>query len=295
MSLLQLEVPFDYWLFDGAIGTQLQDISLLKPGEFSEFLNLRAPHIIHELHARYLDAGATLLTTNTFSANRVRLGERGFANQVHDLNSSAAHIAKEAAAGRAWVAGSIGPLGTKCIEPYGVKTVTYEEAVDTFAEQAAALDEGGVDLIIIETIFYPRELEAAVEGVKRATDKPIIASMSFVKEWGTDPAKVAQLATEWGVAALGANCNTGPVEYLAIVKAYRENTDLPIVVEPNAGQARVDFETKETTWDIELGEFYEGIKALRDAGAHIVGSCCGSTPQYTRALKPLALACCSAR
>ena len=289
MSLLQLETPFDYWLFDGAIGTQLQAVDVLKAGEFGEGLNLKAPQLIGDMHRAYLEAGATLLTTNTFSANRVRLQERGLGDQTVALNVAGARLSKEVAGKRAWVAGSIGPLGAKCIEPYGTKTVSYAEAVATFAEQARALTEGGVDILIIETMFYPLELQAAVEGAQSASDKPIIASMTYIKEWGIDPADVARQAGGWGVAAIGANCNSGPADYLEIVSAYRENTALPIVVEPNAGLPRVDLKTKQTTWDIELDDFVAGMAKLRQAGAHIIGSCCGSTPAFTRALKPWVL------
>lgn len=289
MSLLELEVPFERWLFDGAIGTELQKLGELEAGHFVETLNLEAPQAVRELHQAYREAGATLLTSNTFSANRIRLEKRGLGDRTRELNLAGAQLARKAAGEGAWVAGSIGPLGAKFITPYGFHTVSYEEAVATFAEQAGALEEGGIDLFIVETMLYPLELQAAVEGIQSVSERPIIASMSYLKEWGNDPAAVARAASGWGVAAIGANCNAGPETYLPIVRAYRANSELPILVEPNAGQVRFDFARSQASWGVGVNEFVEGMSQLRECGASLIGGCCGSTPAYIRALRPLAL------
>lgn len=273
-------------VFDGAIGTMLQKHPAFEQARFGEMLNLSHPDLVKEIHQEYCEAGTDFVTTNTFSANRVRLGEVGLEDRVAEINVRGAGLAREATEDQCLIAGSIGPLG-KLLEPLG--PISFDQALATFAEQAQALEAGGADLIIIETMDAPREIKAAVIAVRQSTGLPIIASMTYMAQGrtisGTDPQTAANILQNLGVAVVAANCSVGPEDLLQVARAYRAHTDLPVLIEPNAGQPRL--EQGRTVYDLGPDAFAEAAAKLLKAGVDIVGSCCGSDPTYTRRLREI--------
>ena len=271
-------------IFDGAIGTMLQRYPEFKEVRFGEELNLSHPQLVREVHRGYLEAGADFATTNTFSANRIRLSKIGLGNLVEEINVRAVELAREATEGKAYIAGSIGPTGN-LMAPLG--PLTFAEAEEAFIEQAQALERGGADLIIIETMDHPREIKAAIAAVRNHTDLPLIASMTFSAQGrtihGTGPETAANILGNLGVDVIGANCSVGPWELLKVAEIYRKSTDLPLLIEPNAGQPRLAH--GQTSYDIGAEEFAQAMHKMLELGIDIIGSCCGSDPSYTRKLK----------
>ena len=222
-------------IFDGATGTMLQAAGL-KAGECPELVNLERPEMMKKIHEAYVAAGSTILETNTFGGCALKLEHYGLAGKARDINIAAVRIAKEAAAGRAEVAGSMGPTG-RFITPLG--DLDFEEAYQTYAEQAAALEEGGADYILIETSIDIQETRAALLAAKEATRLPVICQLSYSEDGrtvtGTDPETAAVTLDALGADIIGVNCSLGPEQLLPIVKLLAQNTDKPISVQPNAG------------------------------------------------------------
>lgn len=268
---------------DGAMGTMLFAAGL-QFGDPPEVWNLSHPDVVRRIHRSYLDAGSRVLMTNTFGANRLRLGLHNLEDRVAELNQTAAILLRSEVDGkgrRALVAGDIGPSGA-IMAPTG--TLDYVEGVEIFAEQAAALVAGGVDLIWIETMSDLMEIRAAIEGVRRvAPGMPLIATMTFDTRghtmMGVSPEQAAVALTAWGADAVGGNCGNGPDELLAVVSRMRAAApEAMLVAKSNAGMPelvdmravyRTDPETMATC-----------AVAMRDAGATIIGGCCGTTPAH---------------
>ena len=271
-------------IFDGAIGTMLQRYPEIKRVNLGEELNLSYPQLVREVHRGYFEAGADFATTNTFSANRIRLSKAGLGNLVEEINIRAVELAREATEGRAYIAGSIGPTGS-LMAPLG--PLTFAKAEEAFIEQAQVLERGGADLIIIETMDHPREIKAAIAAVRSHTELPLIASMTFTAQGrtihGTRPETAANILGNLGVDVIGANCSVGPWELLKVAEVYRKNTDLPLLIEPNAGQPRLLH--GRASYDIGAEEFAQAMRRMLELGIDIIGSCCGSDPSYTRKLK----------
>jgi 5-methyltetrahydrofolate--homocysteine methyltransferase len=274
-------------LADGAMGTMLFAAGL-QFGDPPETWNVAHPDVVRRIHRGYLDAGSRIVMTNTFGGNRLRLRLHGLDSRVSDLNRTAAILLRaevDAAGGRALVAGDIGPTG-EIMAPLG--TLEPDAAEDVFAEQAAALIAGGVDLIWIETMSHLSEIEAAITGVRHVSPRiPIIATMTFDTRgftmMGVSPeAAVAALAAA-GADAIGGNCGNGPDELLPVVeKMHAVAPDVVLVAKSNAGMPElVDLRavyraSPESMADAGLG--------FRDAGARIIGACCGSTPAHVAAM-----------
>ena len=274
-------------LADGAMGTMLFAAGLTA-GEAPERWNLDHPDRVRAIHRGYLDAGARIVLTNTFGANRFRLALHGLQDRVAELNLAAARLLRDeiAAAGvHALAAGDIGPSG-ELLVPLG--TLDPDAAADAFAEQAAALVAGGVDLLWIETMSDLGELEAAVRGARRAAPEiPLVATMSFDTHgrtmMGVTPAQAAETLAALGVDALGANCGRGPDEALAVVEAMRRAAPhLPIVAKPNVGLPELT--GTQAVYRTEPAVMAEWALRFRDAGATIIGACCGSTPAHLAAM-----------
>lgn len=274
-------------LADGAMGTMLFSAGL-QFGDPPELWNLGHPDVVRRIHRGYLDAGSRILMTNTFGGNRLRLGIHGNQDRVDELNRTAAILLRaevNAAGGTALVAGDIGPSG-EIIAPLG--TLGYDEAVDVFQEQAASLVAGGVDLIWIETMSDLNEIKAAIQGVRRAAPGiALVATMTFDTRghtmMGVSPeAAVASLAA-WGADAIGGNCGNGPDELLPVVqKMHAAAPDVVLVAKSNAGMPElVDMQAVyRASPQLMAGTALE----MRDAGARIIGACCGSTPDHLRAM-----------
>jgi 5-methyltetrahydrofolate--homocysteine methyltransferase len=270
-------------LADGATGTLLMEAGL-PPGTPPELWNSQFPDQILRLHQSYLDAGSQIILTNTFGGSRVKLARAGYGDRVVEFNRAAADLANQAAGDRALIAGDLGPTG-ELMAPLG--QLAYEEAEDAFAEQAAALAQGGVDLFWVETMTDLEEARAAVKGAQRAADLPIICSLSFGPRGRTMMGVWARRAAEvlWplGLAAIGANCGEGLDVIEPVLRQMREAVpDAPLIAKPNAGLPRlVD---GRTVYDMGPADFAQHIPAFVDLGAQIVGACCGSTPDHIATL-----------
>ncbi len=274
-------------LADGAMGTMLFEAGL-QFGDPPEVWNVAHPDIIRGIHRGYLEAGSQILLTNTFGGSRFRLGMHNLQGRVAELNRTAAIILRaevEAAGGHALVAGDIGPSG-EIFAPLG--TLEYADGVEGFAEQAAALVAGGVDIIWIETMSALVEMAAAVEGVRRASaDIPIITTMTFDTHgrtmMGITPEKAVKHLLGLGAAAVGGNCGNGPEELLAVVqKMYAVAPEAVLVAKSNAGipeliQRRTVYRASPDV----MGGYAQQVHA---AGARIVGGCCGNTPAHMAAM-----------
>src|SRR5579864_6426913 len=278
-------------LADGAMGTVLYARGIFINRCYDE-LNLSDPNLILSVHEEYLQAGAEIIETNTFGANRFRLARHGLAGKVAEINASGVRLAKQAVAhfkdkqaGEAWVAGSVGPLGVR-LEPLG-KT-GLDEARAVFVEQIRALVEAGVDMLIIETMPAMNEAREALAAAQEAApDLPVLAMVTVDDESncldGSSPQQAAVLLTEWGANAVGVNCSTGPATVLTAIEAMRSATTLPIAAMPNAGMPRaVEGRNIYLCSPEYLGRF--GRKGVA-AGAQFVGGCCGTTPNHTRAMR----------
>jgi homocysteine S-methyltransferase len=278
-------------LADGAMGTVLYSRGIFINRCYDE-LNLSDPNLILSIHEEYLQAGAEIIETNTFGANRFRLARHGLAGNVAQINAAGVKLARQAVdhlrekqAGEAWVAGSVGPLGVR-LEPLG-KT-GLDEARAAFAEQIDALAEAGVDLIIIETMPALNEAhEALVAAREVAPDLPVLVMVTVDDESncldGSSPAQAAALLTEWGADAIGVNCSTGPATALTAIEAMRAATDLPLAAMPNAGLPRsVEGRNIYLCSPEYMAEF---ARNAITAGVQIVGGCCGTTPNHIRAMR----------
>ena len=278
-------------LGDGGMGTQLMAAGL-EQGGCGEAWNLTEPDKILAIQRRYVNAGSDCLITNTFGGCRIMLDRHGVAGDVAPINRAAAEIARKAFGDRVgFVLGDIGPFGG-IMEPYGE---TPEDTVrQALNEQAKALVEGGADAIIIETQTALEELALGIQAAKLAGAPCIIGSMAydvthdgetFRTMMGIDPEVAAEFMQERGVDIVALNCGTGMDMNRALegVKRYRSVTDLPIMVQPNAGQPKlIDMQV---VYDEEPEHMSAGVKPLLDAGASIIGACCGSTPDHIRAFR----------
>jgi homocysteine S-methyltransferase len=272
-------------LCDGAMGTLLYAKGIFINRCYDE-LNLSQPELIRGVHHDYLQAGAEIIETNTFGANSFRLARHSMSDRVRDINVAGAHVAREAAKSfDVWVAGSIGPLGVR-IEPLG-KT-SFEEARTAFREQVAALIEGGVDLLMLETFGYVEELHQAVLACRDVNAKiPIVAQVTIDEDGncldGSDPEAFAARLTEWNVEVLGINCSVGPVAMLDAIERVRAVTSLPLAAQPNAGMPRSVEGRNIYLCSPEYMASY--ARKFVAAGVQLIGGCCGTTPDHIRAMK----------
>jgi homocysteine S-methyltransferase len=282
-------------LADGAMGTVLYARGIFINRCYDE-LNLSDPGLILSVHEEYLQAGAEIIESNTFGANRIRLARHGLAGKVKEINAAGVRLARQAVenlkkkqAGEAWVAGSVGPLGVR-LEPLG-KT-GLDEARAAFSEQIRILTEGGptggVDLLIVETMPALNEARVALEAARAvAPNLPVLVMVTVDDENncldGSSPQQAAALLTEWGASAIGVNCSTGPTTVLTAVEAMRPATTLPLAAMPNAGMPRaVEGRNIYLCSPEYMASFAR--KAIT-AGVQIVGGCCGTTPNHIRAMR----------
>jgi 5-methyltetrahydrofolate--homocysteine methyltransferase len=274
-------------LLDGGMGTLLQDMGL-EDGAPGELWNLEQPDAVRAAHAAYADAGARLLTTNTFGGTRPRLDMHGLGDSAGEVNRAAAQLARMVADERGLlVAGDLGPTG-ELLAPLG--TMTSEEAQALFAEQLTALVEGGIDLVLVETLSDLGEAEAALAAAQEvAPDLPVAVTMSFDTSlrtmMGVRPGDaVAHLAAA-GADAVGANCGRGPeeMELIAVEMVRARAGDLPLIAQSNAGLPQVVGDHFE--YDADPGELAAHAVRLAEIGVDMVGGCCGSTPAHIAAMR----------
>jgi len=271
------------YIFDGAMGTMLQDAGL-PTGACPELWNIEQPATITAIHKRYIDSGADIIETNTFGANRIKLSHYGLQDKVSLLNSAAVIAARAACGPNTKVAGSVGPTG-KLIAPLG--DLTFDYAYEVFFEQISALHCANVDMILIETIIDIQEMRAALLAAKAATNKPIICQMSFDADGrtvtGTDPVTAAIILEAMGADIIGANCSLGPAQLLTIVQKLARATTCPISIQPNAGMPKLI--NKQTIFPMTPEEIGTWATRLVTAGASYIGGCCGTTPAHIKAIK----------
>lgn len=267
-----------YYLFDGGMGTMLQERGLQAGGK-PELLNLSAPEVVRGIHAAYVKAGADIITTNTFGASRHKLG-----CDPAPYIEAAVRLAREA--GASLTALDIGPLGAM-LQPMG--EMPFDLAYDLFAEQVEAGVRAGADLILVETMSDLLECKAAVLAAKEHSSLPVFATMTFGADGrtflGTEPRTAAVTLTALGVDAVGINCSLGPRELLPMVREMVRCTHLPLIVQPNAGLPKlVD---GQTVFQVGPEEFAACMAAFLEEGAAILGGCCGTTPRHIAAVKAL--------
>jgi homocysteine S-methyltransferase len=268
---------------DGAMGTMLYARGIFLNRSFDE-LNLTQPDLVAEVHQAYVRAGADVIETNTFGANRVKLGAFGLADRVHAINVQGARIARHAARDQAYVAGAIGPLGIR-LEPWGKTGV--DEAEGYFREQAAALVEGGVELFVLETFGDVNEMEAAIRAVRSVCALPIVAQMTTEEDGnslnGVAPETFVPQLEAAGADVVGLNCSVGPAAMLETIERVARVTQKKLSAQPNAGTPR----------EVEGRNLYlcspdymaRYARRFITAGVRLVGGCCGTTPDHIRAIK----------
>jgi homocysteine S-methyltransferase len=272
-------------LCDGATGTLLYAKGIFISRCYDE-LNRSQPELIKGIHHEYLQAGAEIIETNTFGANSFRLARHGLENQVREINLAGARLAKEAAKSfDGLVAGSVGPLGVR-IEPLG-KT-SFEEARNAFREQIAALVEGGVDLLILETFGYIEELHQVILAARDVEPRiPVVAQVTIDEDGncldGSTPQTFTPKIESWGADVLGCNCSVGPVAMLEVIERVRALTSLPLSAQPNAGVPRSVEGRNIYLCSPEYMASY--ARKFVAAGVRLVGGCCGTTPDHIRAMK----------
>lgn len=269
---------------DGATGTTLQKAGL-PAGTAPERWNLENPDAVRALHRGYIEAGSDMVLTNTFGGTSIRLKREGLQDRAVEINRAAAALAREVAGESVLVVGDIGPTG-EMMAPLG--TLTHEEAVASFAQQAGALAEGGVDVILVETMSDLAEVQAAVEGVRQVTDLPLMVTMSFDTKgrtmMGVKPDRAARTLAELGVDVMGANCGRTLTETLEAVLKMREAVpDAVLMAKPNAGLPHA--EGGDLVYDVTPEVMAEyGHRFVDEAGVVIFGGCCGSTAKHIRAV-----------
>ncbi len=268
---------------DGAMGTQLQARGLTA-GAMPELWNAEHPEVLTAIHNDYLQAGARIVTSNTFGGNRARLAGAGLADRLAELNRKGVELARAAAGKRAWVAGDVGPTG-QLIEPYGELTVVDAEAI--YREQVAVLAEAGADFILVETMNDIEEALCAVRMARAHTALPVFCTFAFNAKgrtmMGLRPGDAAQRAAEAGADAVGANCGEGPDAVLAALTGMREAVNLPLIAQSNAGIPQVGAE-EATVWDTTPEQMADHARAFVEAGARVVGGCCGTGPAHIAAI-----------
>ncbi|NLH94539.1 MAG: dihydropteroate synthase [Synergistaceae bacterium] len=265
-------------ILDGGMGTMLEEAGW-RPPLLPEEMNLVNPDAVRKIHEAYLEAGALLIETNTFGGSAVKLSHRGLAGETRKINRMAASLARKAAGGRALVAGSIGPSG-RLVEPLG--TLAFEEAVSSFLPQVQGLLDGGADFFLVETMIDLREAKAAVMAIKDAgKGLPFVVSFTFDRNGCTMTGTPPEVAMAWaaavGASGVGVNCGTGPEDTVETVRRLRRAGELPVFAYPNGGLP------SQGAW-LAPDPFAEACAGLAEAGATVIGGCCGTTPRHIQAL-----------
>jgi methionine synthase I (cobalamin-dependent)/5,10-methylenetetrahydrofolate reductase len=277
---------------DGAMGTRLYNKGVFINRCFDE-LNISRPELVKEIHSEYIAVGAEIITTNTFTANRFKLAPHGFVRKLEDINRAGADIAREAAGDGLWVAGSVGPLAKP---PLAVVQKKPEEAYDAFCQQIRALDNGSIDLILLETMYDLDEITLAIKAAREVSDLPVIASITFTDNnktvFGDSPRDAMKAMQEAGADIAGLNCSSGPRTALQCATEMMSVASIPMIVQPNAGSPQI----VEGRFIYMSTPEYVATYAQRfvqSVGAQIVGGCCGTTPEhikevrsFVRAVKP---------
>jgi 5-methyltetrahydrofolate--homocysteine methyltransferase len=283
-SFIELLSDRPVLLADGATGTNYQNMGI-EPGVAPEEWVVDAPNKVQELHRRFVEAGSEIVLTCSFGGSSLRLADEALHGRAVEVNRRAAELAREAVGADVLVAGSLGPTG-HLTEPLG--PLTHDLAVATYAEQARALADGGVDLLVLETFFSLDEGLWALEGIKSVSDLPLVVSYSFDQGtktmMGVTPTRVVEAFAPRGVCAIGANCGQSRAATDLIVDelAAAAADGLPLWVKPNAGVPRMVGDA--VIYDAGPEDLADHVRGYVDRGARIVGGCCGSTPEHIAAI-----------
>lgn len=270
-------------IYDGGTGTNLIAAGMSR-GVCPEAWVLEHPEVLLALQGGYVNAGSQIILAPTFGANRERLKGYRKESDIIKLNTENVNLSRKAAAGKALVAGDISMSGVMI---YPDDDESLEEAMEVYREQAQILYEAGVDLFAVETMISLEDARAALRSIREVCDLPVMVTMSFEPNgrslYGDRPEDAAAELTEEGADAVGINCSAGPELILPFVEAMRKATDLPLIAKPNAGLP-VTHSDGSVTYDMSPEDFVMHMKKLVEAGASIIGGCCGTTPQYIKKL-----------
>lgn len=269
-------------ILDGAMGTMLQERGM-QPGQCPELFGVENAQTLRDIHRLYIDAGADIIQTNTFGGNAYKLAEYGLDQRVEEINAEAVRIARESSRQRAWVAASIGPTG-KLLQPMG--EASFDDLYEAFTQQIMACERAGADLISIETMTDLGEMRAALIAARTNSRLPVLAHMTFEpggrSMMGTDPLTALIVLEALNPLAIGANCSGGALQLLPVIQQMGRCTDRFLSVEPNAGLPRLV--NGVTVFPDSPEDMAEYALRLREAGASIIGGCCGTTPQHIQAM-----------
>ena len=268
-------------LLDGATGSNLMKAGMPR-GVCTELWVLEHPEIVLELQRNYREAGSQVILAPTFSANRVSLTDRGVGERLKEINERLLAITKEAAAGKAYVAGDMTTIGRADAD--------YAMLLGIYREQAEALAEGGADLIMVETMLGLEETMAALEGCREACGLPVLCSLTIESDgslfFGGNIFDAAEALAQMGADAVGVNCSTGPDKLEPVIRNIKERVDVPVLAKPNAGMPVIT-DTGEAVYSMGPDQFAAYMGTLVEAGAGIIGGCCGTTPEYIRKVAEL--------
>lgn len=277
-DLLKRDRPI---IFDGAMGTSLHQKRVPQDAPL-ERLNLTHPHLVAEVHNSYCKVGVDVIETNTFGANRIKLGKYGLGDEVEIINREGVKIARGVDF-PCLVGASIGPLGV-LLKPLG--TLDPAQAFSTFKEQIGAVACEGADLIVIETMISMEEAKIAIRAAKEVCETPVVCQLTFEKNgktlMGEDPASVANIVGDLGIDALGANCSVGPESLFPVAEKMCTVSRLPLIFQPNAGEPQL--KANKTIYPVGPGEMADWMERFVNLGVKIVGGCCGSTPAHLKAV-----------
>ena len=274
-------------IFDGGMGSMLIDQGL-QGGEAPELWNLTHPDRILKIHQNYVDAGADVVSTNTFGATASKLAHMGVTQSGEDINRAGVRLARQASSEGQYVAADCGALG-EMLAPMG--PLSENEAKAEFTHQAAILEEAGVDLFIIETIFDLRIAICALRAIRSVSEKPIICSMTFQQTpkgfftlVGNPPEQSMIRLVEAGAWAVGANCSLGSEAMVDLAARLRKSVDVPIIIQPNAGMPERTPDGQ-VFYPEDATHFTANIVKIKELGVEMVGGCCGTTPEYIKRMK----------
>lgn len=273
-----------FLLLDGATGTNLQKAGM-PTGVCPEQWILEHKEVILELQKNYVEAGTDILYAPTFSGNRIKLEEYGLADRLEEINQNLVMLTKEAAGNKALVAGDITMTGKQL---YPIGSLYFEELVEIYKEQIRCMVKAGVDLLVAETIMSLQEARAAVLAAKEVCDLPIMVTMTFQEDgrtlYGTDPKTALIVLQSLGADAVGVNCSAGPDAMIPIIEEMKKYAVVPLIAKPNAGLPKID-ENGKNYFDMDADTFADFMEKLAQAGAVILGGCCGTTPEYIKKIK----------
>ena len=283
-DLFRKRLASELLILDGSMGALLQKRGL-PPGYAPDLWNLENPDTIRGVHREYFDAGANIVITNTFGASKLRLQEYGAYGKLKDINHAAVDIARSVVGEKGFVAGDIGPCGDT-IFPTG--KLPFDDAVELFHEQAAALVSAGADAIIVETMFDSLDYKAALSGVRAVSrDIPLIALMTFntdgISDTGISPESCVAIAEGYHADVVGANCSVGPDAMVRVIERMKRVSQLPLCAQPNAGMPKLV--NSQTVFPLDANAMAAYVESFFAAGARILGGCCGTTPDYIKLLR----------